>query len=221
MDSTRRLGVVSLLLCILVLTASGQPGWKVSIVSVSSDPPEFVSGNNIPGRPGNAAWPGRPTGYEWKAVTVEVANPTKNAQVPASQVQLIFKDGNSPATAIAYRVKPKDSLVYLPLLLLSTPHSETGMKESGGSPKASGGWSTISTMSADRKRLEPAYVGFFEKMDPDKMLFSVVLNGPSGGREITIHKSPLALVFLFSVPVGASDLQVKFGDAAPVGVPAP
>ena len=187
------------------------PAWNATIVSVSSDLPEYVSGDK---------WPGRPAGHRWVSLTVQLTSPVKDSKAAAASILIINKDGSYPVTAIGYQVKPKDSIVYLPLLILSTPHTDQGMKETKKeAPKVGGGWSTLSVMSPDRKRLDPVSVGFFEKMDIKKMLFNVLLKGESGGRELQLVKSQLIVVLLFAVPEGAANLQLKFGDAELVSVP--
>ena len=184
-------------------------GWSASIVSASSDEPEYVSGEN---------WPGRPAGHRWIKLTVQLTSPNKDAKLPAAEIQLSNDQGSYAATAIGYQVSAKDSIVYLPLLVLTPPHSDTGVKKSEGKPRVGGGWSTLYALTPE-KRLEPMSVGFFEKMDVKKMLFDVKLKGPSGGRELMLAKSPLNVVLLFAVPEGAANLQLRVADAPRAPVP--
>jgi hypothetical protein len=198
-------------LALVSVATSQSSGWRASIVSASPEEPEYISGDN---------WPGRPVAHRWVKLIVELTSPGKDVKLPVAQIQLSNDKGNYPATAIAYQVSPKDSIVYLPLLLLTPPHTDRGMKESQGKPRVSGGWSTLSSFTPDRKGFEPVSIGFFEKMDVNKMLFNIKLKGTSGGRELSLVKSPLKVILLFAVPEGAANLQLRVGDAPSVAVPA-
>ena len=182
------------------------PSWKASVVSMSNDSPQFVSGAQN--------WPGRPAGHRWIALTVQMTSPSKDLKVAAADIIVFNQDGSYVVTAVSHQVKPTDSIVYLPLQILAQPHADKGMQETTANPKTGGGWSTLYDNS-----MQPKSVGFFEKMDINKMLFNVLLKGTSGGREVQVTKSPLNLVLLFAVPQEASKLQLKFGDAEAVPLP--
>ncbi len=184
--------------------------WNASIVSATSEEPQYISGDN---------WPGRPENHRWVRLVVQVTSPGKQAKLPVAQIRLSNSDGSYPATAIGYQVKPNDSIVYLPLLVVTPPHADKGMKEAGKEkPKVGGGWSTLRAITDGR--FEPVSVGFFEKMDINKMLFDVELKGASGGKELRLVKSPLTLVLLFAVPEGAGNIQLHVGEGPSVAVPA-
>ena len=84
--------------------------------------------------------------------------------------------------------------------------------------KTSSGWSSLRNITP-RGTFEETSVGFFEKMDPNKMLFNVELKGASGGRELRLVKSPLNMILLFAVPQGITDLQLKIGNGTALAVP--
>lgn len=200
--------------------------WKASVVSVSSEAPMYVSKTDSMDKSStDPYWPGRPAGHRWVVLTVQLTSPSKNARVPAAKILLTNKDGSYPLAAVGHKVNPKDSIVYLPVLMLTEPHADKGMAQSTGNPKTGGGWSTSYDIVPDpanpkRKLFSPFSVGFFESMDPKKVLFNVILKGESGGRELEVRKSPLNLILLFAVPEAAADLSLKFGDAEPAPVPA-
>lgn len=206
----------SIALCVVMVLSVGQqaPGqraaWKASIVSATSDEPEYVSGQD---------WPGRPAGHRWIRLIVQLTSPGKRATLPATAIKLNHQDASFPATAVGYQVKPADSIVYLPLLTLNTPHPDKGVKTAEGKLKTNGGWSTLRSITP-AGAFEETSIGFFEKMDINKMLFDVELKGASGGRELRLAKSPLNMVLLFAVPEGATDLQLRIGDGLAVAVPA-
>jgi hypothetical protein len=197
-------------LCVYQQANSQSATWNASIVSVTSEEPEFVSGQD---------WPGRPAGHRWMKLVVQLSSPGKKSTLPASAIRLSSQDTSYPATAVGYQVKPTDSIVYLPLLLVSPPHPDKGMKASQGKVKTGGGWSSLRSITPAGK-FEETSTGFFEKMDINKMLFNVVLKGASGGRELGLMKSPLNMVFLFAVPEGLTDVQLRVGDGAAIPVPA-
>jgi hypothetical protein len=151
-------------------------------------------------------------------LTVRVASPSKDAETAAAKIVLVGKDGSYPVTAVGYRAKPKHAVVYLPLLMIEPAHPETGMREAAGAERGPGIWSTLYTMTPD-KRLEPTSVGYFENSRGDKVLFRVVLKGQDGGRALAVAKSPVDLVLLFAVPEAATDLKLHFGSAETVAIP--
>lgn len=201
---------VAMLLIVCGQSAGQGAAWNASIVSATSEEPEFVSGQN---------WPGRPDGHRWIKLIVQLTSPGKKAMLPVNTVKLVRQDANYPVTAIGYQVKPGDSVVYLPLLTLATPHADKGVKGAQGKPKTNGGWSTLRSITP-QGAFEETSIGFFEKMDINKMLFDVELKGASGGRELRLVKSPLNIILLFAVPQGLNDWQLKVGDNAALSVPA-
>lgn len=205
------------LLCGFVMLVLTQPvvsqpaGWNASIASAASEEPQYISGDQ---------WPGRPDGHRWVKLVVQFTSPGKQAKLPFDQIRLSNNDGNYPVTAVGYQVKPTDSIVYLPVLVVNPPHADKGMKDSSSKDKmkVGGGWSTLRDIKDGR--FEPVSIGFFEKMDINKMLFDVELQGASGGKELRLIKSPLNVVLLFAVPEGAADLQLRVGDGVQVALPA-
>ncbi len=206
-----------MLLCGLVILVLAQPllsqtpSWNASIASAASEQPEYISGNQ---------WPGRPAGHRWVRLVVQFTSPGKQAKLPFEHIKLSNSDGNYPVTAVGYQVKPTDSIVYLPVLVVNPPHADKGMKETSSKdkPKVGGGWSTLRDIKDGK--FEPVSIGFFEKMDINKMLFNVELKGANGGKELRLVKSPLNVVLLFAVPEGAADLQLRVGDGIQVALPA-
>lgn len=227
MSIARRIVLLFLVSLTVIPTAISQTStWKASIVSVSPELPEWVTGTDSrkPAVPIEPYWPGRPTGHRWVTLTVQLTSPAKDSSLAASGIRVTDKDGSYPVTAVGYRFKPKDSIVYLPLLILSAPYADRGMMSHETKdakdriPKVGGGWSTLYVLKPGGKGFDVESLAFYEKMDPGKMLFRVLLNG-ANGRELILKKSPLDVVLLFAVPDGAATLQLKVGDAEPVSVP--
>ena len=196
-----------------------EAGWKVSVVSTSSDSPMFVSSGEYKSQK-SLAWPGRPPGHRWIAATVEVTSPSKDSAVAAANIKINAKDASYPVTAVGFQAKPKDAVVYFPLLLLDAPYADTGMKEAGNAQRGPGVWSTIYLMTPE-KQLEPTWNGYYSNSRGNKLLFRVTHKPGPKGREILFSKSPLSIVLLFAVPESAVDLQLKFGEVPGTAVPLP
>ncbi|HUF52142.1 MAG TPA: hypothetical protein VMR52_00005 [Dehalococcoidia bacterium] len=200
--------IAVLVLATLAAVGAQTAGWGARLVSVLDDEPQYVSGD---------VWPGRPPGHRWVTLVVALASPAKDASLPAAQIRLVDDQGAYPATAIGHQVNAKDAPVFLPLLTQNPPHSDPGMGKSQGRRPRSTGWSSIRKFVDGR--FDPVGVHFFQDMNPKKGLFGVDLEGPSGGREVRLFKSPLNLVLLFAVPGNAVDLRLHVGDGDPIPLP--
>lgn len=78
---------VAMLLIVRRQSAGQGAAWHASIVSPTSEEPEFVSGQN---------WPGRPDGHRWIKLIVQLTSPGKKAMLPVNTVKLVRRDANYP-----------------------------------------------------------------------------------------------------------------------------
>jgi hypothetical protein len=210
--------LASAIVLALVSTASAQTSaWNASIVSASTTEPQFIS---------EKVWPGRAAGHRWIKLVVEFTKEGAPGGLPASQITLISDSSSDTVTAVGHQVSPRDAIVYLPMVVLPSPHPDPGTKSGPEVPKADGAWTTIyQPDSVNKNLMRPLLKGFYDKRAKSKdwstALFFVLLQGKSGERELIATKqAPLRVSLLFAVPEGATNLQLRVGDKAAIPVPA-